>query len=128
MVRLYRGGEQLLAVTVTGLSAAGVSPFSWTHHWVWFVPVIIYVVHRALTKRWWWFCAAALFVALGAWPYQFPADPVPRIGLYMFPDTWVPWGAIVNLYIVVYAAILSVAAVIAIRTTRTIGRVAHSQK
>jgi alpha-1,2-mannosyltransferase len=115
VVRLCRGGEQLLAVTVTGLSSAVVSPYSWTHHWVWFVPVIIYVVHRALTKRWWWFCAAALFVALGAWPYQFPADPVPRIGLYMFPDTWVPWGAIVNLYVILYAVIMIGATVIAIR-------------
>ena len=114
-VRLYRGGERLLAVTVTGLTAAVVSPFSWTHHWVWFVPVIIYVVHRAMTKRWWWLCVAALFVALGAWPYEFPGDDLPRIGLYMFPGTWVSWDAIVNLYVVLYAVIMICAAGIAIR-------------
>ena len=116
-VLLYRGGERLLAVTVIGLTAAVVSPFSWTHHWVWFVPVIVYCVHRALTNRWWWLVAAVSFAALGAWPYRFPVDPLPRIGFYLFPDTWVPWDAIVNLYLLLYAVILIGAAVIAIRAT-----------
>src|SRR5262249_36949541 len=114
-VRLYRRGERLLSVTVTGLTSALVSPFSWTHHWIWFVPVIIYVVHRALTNRWWWLCAVAWFGVLGAWPYQFPDDDVPRLGLYMFPGTWVSWDAVVNLYVLLYAVIMVGAAVIAIR-------------
>jgi alpha-1,2-mannosyltransferase len=116
--RLYRAGELLLAVTVTGLSATVVSPFSWTHHWVWFLPLIIYAVHRALTNSWWWLCAATLFVAIGSWPYRFPGDTEPRIGLYMFPDTWVPWDYLSNLFILLYAAIMIGAAVLAIRKTR----------
>lgn len=82
---LYRGGERLLAVTITGLTSAMVSPFAWTHHWVWFVPLVVYVVHRALCSKGWWLCAVTLFVALGSWPYRFPVDTEPRIGLYMFP-------------------------------------------
>jgi hypothetical protein len=105
----------LLAVTVTGMTAVVVSPLAWTHHWVWFVPIIVYTVHRALTR--WWAGAAALFIALGAWPYQLPDDPLPRIGFYLFP-TWVPWDALVNLYVLLYAVIMIGAAVIAIRTTR----------
>jgi alpha-1,2-mannosyltransferase len=116
--RLYRGGERLLAVTVTGLSAAVVSPFSWTHHWVWFVPLIVYLVHRAGTNSWWWLCSATLFVAIGSWAYRFPFDTEPRVGLYLFPPTWITWHALVNLYILVYAATMIGAAVIAIRTTR----------
>ena len=54
VVRLHRGGERLLAVTVAGLTAAVVSPFTWSHHWVWFVPLLVYLVHRALTNAWWW--------------------------------------------------------------------------
>jgi alpha-1,2-mannosyltransferase len=118
-VRLYRGGERLLAVTATGLTAAVVSPFSWTHHWVWFVPLMVYTVHRAMTNGWWWLCAASLFVALGSWPYRFPSDTEPRIGLYMFPDKWVPWDVLVNLYIVIYAAVMIGAAVIAVRHAQT---------
>jgi alpha-1,2-mannosyltransferase len=114
-VRLHRGGERLLAVAVTGLSAAAVSPFAWSHHWVWFLPVLIYVVHRALTASWWWFVAAGLFSILGAWPYQYPIDPVPRVGLYMFPPTWVHWHIVVNLYAILYAVVILGAAVIAFR-------------
>ena len=115
---LYRGGERLLAVTITGLTSAMVSPFAWTHHWVWFVPLVVYVVHRALCSKGWWLCAVTLFVALGSWPYRFPVDTEPRIGLYMFPDTWVPWNVIANLYILLYATIMIGAAVVAVRMAR----------
>jgi alpha-1,2-mannosyltransferase len=119
-VLLYRGGERLLAVTVAGLTAVVVSPFSWTHHWVWFVPVVVYVIHRAMTSRWWWWLVAgALYGVLGAWTYQFPVDRWPRIGLYLFPDTWVPWDVLVNLYMLVYVAIMIGAGVVAIQVTRT---------
>jgi alpha-1,2-mannosyltransferase len=114
-VRLHRGGERLLAVTITGLTAAVLSPFAWTHHWVWFLPLLIYCVHRALTNSLWWFGAGGLFVALGAWPYQYPIDPVPRVGLYMFPPAWVHWHVVVNLYVIIYAVVLIGAGVIAFR-------------
>ena len=114
-VRCYRADERLLAVTVAGLTAAVVSPFSWTHHWVWVLAVLVYAVHRALTNRWWWLCAAAVFVVFGSWPYRFPGDLEPRIGLFMFPDGWVRWELLSNLFIVLYAVLLAGAAVIASR-------------
>lgn len=115
VVLLYRCGERLLAVTLAGLSSLVVSPFSWSHHWVWLVPVFVYLVHRALTNMWWWLAVTALFLLLGAWPYRFPTDRAPRIGLYLFPDRWVNWYALVNLYLVLYAVILVGAAVFAVR-------------
>ena len=115
VVRLHRAGEQLLAVTLTGLTATVVSPFAWTHHWVWFLPLLVDVVHRALANRWWWLCALALFVVLGSWPYRFPADERPRIGLYMFPDRWVPWLILANLYVLVCLALLIVSAAAVMR-------------
>ncbi len=114
-VRLYRIGERLLSVSVTGLTATVVSPFSWTHHSVWVLPVMVYVVHRATASGSWWPAAAALFAILGAWPYRFPADEQPRTGLYMFPDKWVPWECLANLYLLLYAAIMIGAAMIAYR-------------
>ncbi|OBJ56505.1 glycosyl transferase [Mycobacterium sp. 1423905.2] len=110
VVRLHRAGERLLAVTITGLTAAVVSPFSWTHHWVWFVPLLVYLVHRAQGNARWWLPAAGLFLLIGAWPYRFPMDLEPRIGLFMFPDTWAPWEVLANLYILLYAVILAAAA------------------
>jgi alpha-1,2-mannosyltransferase len=117
-VLLFRCGERLLSVTITGLTAVVVSPFSWSHHWVWFVPLVVWVLHRALTNRWWWLCAVTLLLILGAWPYQFPVDKEPRIGFYMFPGTWVNWDVVSNLYLLLYAAVLAGAAVVAIQSTR----------
>ncbi len=43
-----RRGEVLLAVTVVGLTACAVSPFSWGHHWVWIVPLLVLLLAGAL--------------------------------------------------------------------------------
>ncbi|PQM44637.1 Polyprenol-phosphate-mannose-dependent alpha-(1-2)-phosphatidylinositol pentamannoside mannosyltransferase [Mycobacterium talmoniae] len=118
-VALYRGGERLLAVTVVGLGSTAVSPFSWMHHWVWFVPLMVYLVHRALHARWWWLGVAAVFVVMGTWPHTYPYDRTPRLGLYLFPPTWLPKLVVANLYLVVYAVILVGAAVIAVTARRS---------
>jgi alpha-1,2-mannosyltransferase len=109
-VRLYRRGEQLLAVTVTGMSSAVVSPFTWSHHWVWFVPLLVYLVDRALTHPWWWLAAAGLFVVVGSWPYQFPSEKVPRVGLYKFPPAWISGDILGNLYLVLFGIVVVCAA------------------
>ena len=55
-VAAQRQGELVLAVGIVGLLACLVSPVSWTHHWVWVVPVGV-----GLASRWggqvalvWW--------------------------------------------------------------------------
>ncbi|MCP3801157.1 glycosyltransferase 87 family protein [Allokutzneria sp. A3M-2-11 16] len=48
-------GEELLAVTLCGLCAATVSPWSWGHHWVWIVPLAAIVVRKS-----WWVLAPLL--------------------------------------------------------------------
>ncbi len=66
----YRRGDRLLG---TGLGAAAMllaSPVSWSHHWVWAVPVAVALWARS---RW-----AAL-----AWTAVFVARPM----------LWAPWGA-----------------------------------
>lgn len=44
----YRRGVVLLAVTVVGLTACAVSPFSWGHHWVWIVPLLVLLLALAM--------------------------------------------------------------------------------
>ncbi|TWS20739.1 DUF2029 domain-containing protein [Tsukamurella asaccharolytica] len=44
----YRRGVVLLAITVVGLTACAVSPFSWGHHWVWIVPLLVLLLSLAL--------------------------------------------------------------------------------
>ncbi|WP_430334670.1 glycosyltransferase 87 family protein [Rhodococcus sp. ACT016] len=123
--RLHRNGETLLSITVAGLTSSVVSPFSWSHHWVWFVPLFVYLAHRALTNSWWWLAMVALFAAAGSWSYRWPDGRV-VVGLYLFRPVWVPWDVLVNLYIVAYVAILSGTAVIAFRRSPTTSKTSPS--
>lgn len=44
-VLAHRRDEVLLGVTLVGLTATVISPFSWDHHWVWFIPLIVFLLH-----------------------------------------------------------------------------------
>ncbi|MFC9788781.1 glycosyltransferase 87 family protein [Rhodococcus sp. NPDC127528] len=82
----HRRGQDLLATTMCGLTSCAVSPFSWGHHWVWFVPLIVLALDRALRSS--RVLSFALPVALAApllcWAHRFP-DGVWAIGLFMVP-------------------------------------------
>ncbi|SIR96010.1 glycosyltransferase 87 family protein [Williamsia sterculiae] len=106
----HRRGEELLAVAVTGMTSSVVSPFSWGHHWVWFVPLLVYLLHRVLaavrTRRWvsaaaWAAATSALYLTVFIWRFHIP-HPVHigrsrfaefyGIGLFMVPrDSWLNW-------------------------------------
>jgi alpha-1,2-mannosyltransferase len=43
-----RRGEELIALTLCGLCAATVSPWTWGHHWVWLLPLAVYLTMLAL--------------------------------------------------------------------------------
>jgi alpha-1,2-mannosyltransferase len=44
---LYRRGDDLAGVTVTGLTACLISPISWVHHLYWVVPAVVVLVDVA---------------------------------------------------------------------------------
>jgi alpha-1,2-mannosyltransferase len=60
-----RRGDRVLALGLSGMTAAAVSPFSWEHHWVWFLPVIMAVAARG----WAWYLP---FLACVAVPTDLP--------------------------------------------------------
>lgn len=49
--RLSDRGAEPAAVTVCGMVSTAVSPFSWVHHWVWFVPLLVLLLARARRLR-----------------------------------------------------------------------------
>ena len=65
----WRGGDPLLATCLTALAGLVASPVSWSHHWVWALPVALVLWERS---RW----------AAAAWVAVFVARPV----------LWPPWG------------------------------------
>lgn len=102
----HRAGQELLALCLTGMTTAAVSPFSWGHHWVWFVPLLVFAVHLPIAA---WragsrplaglLCLAppALFTAVFIWRNYLPGGalgfkPFYGTGMFMtpFPD-WLRW-------------------------------------
>src|SRR5690349_575448 len=45
-VRAHRRGDELLALTLCGLLAAADAPFAWSHHFVWFAPLVVLLAHH----------------------------------------------------------------------------------
>lgn len=81
-VLAWRRGHAVLGVAVAGMTSAAVSPFSWSHHWVWLVPLVIHLVHRAyvagnrvLLVVAWLFCGV-----FAGWVTSAPGD-TPETGL-----------------------------------------------
>lgn len=113
--RAHRRGMPLLGLTLCGLTGAAVSPISWSHHWVWFVPLVVItlcsVPLRARSGR---LLALAGFAVLTfAWPLHFLTGhrmDAPPLGLVAIP----PWhGAELlygNLYLLLFAAVLAAVA------------------
>ncbi|MET8851426.1 glycosyltransferase 87 family protein [Amycolatopsis sp. NPDC004625] len=60
VVRLHRRGEEAGALLVTAFYGLLLSPVSWSHHWVWCVPLITLLVVKA---RWWAAAAVTLLFA-----------------------------------------------------------------
>ncbi|OUS96503.1 glycosyltransferase 87 family protein [Rhodococcus sp. NCIMB 12038] len=117
-VRLYERGERLLSVVLGGLTAAVVSPFSWSHHWVWLVPLMVYLMHRAVSdSRRWWFVCAALFASTAAWPYWWSPD-FAVVGLFLFPPSWPVAFVLQNIFVLVYVPVLVSATRMVTRRTR----------
>ena len=121
----HRAGQELLALCLTGMTTAAVSPFSWGHHWVWFVPLLVFAVHLPIAA---WragsrplaglLCLAspALFTAVFIWRNHLPGGamgfkPFYGTGMFMtpFPD-WLRWfSAEPYLWVFGVTAVLSIA-------------------
>ena len=81
----YRAGANLLAISITGMTSCAIGPFSWGHHWVWVLPLLLVAtVHAADHARrnrpgtWaWWLAPAAIVVLTFAYTQR---TDVPIIG------------------------------------------------
>ena len=64
-----------------------VSPFTWGHHWVWLVPLLVLTLHYAISAgRWYVWLLPPLVWAAGAnWVQSFPDTNFPD-------DRWVGMG------------------------------------
>lgn len=119
-VRVRVRGSELAGVLVCALTGLLISPVSWSHHWVWFVPGLVLAVHgaRSVILRhgaWRWpvvaLCGAAAAFALWApgWMWRAPAREHRELN-------WSATESIQgNLYVIVGLALLAWAAWWALR-------------
>lgn len=45
-VLAHRHGQELLALSIVGMTSCAVSPVAWSHHWVWLVPLLVVAIHQ----------------------------------------------------------------------------------
>jgi alpha-1,2-mannosyltransferase len=103
----YRRGQAVLALAIVGLAAAAASPFSWSHHWVWFAPLVVhlgyrgYVVgSRAAATAMWLLCAL-----LGGW-IVFTAGDTPQAGILSLKPGGIWTEILPGAYVLVFVATL----------------------
>ncbi|MGI8329740.1 glycosyltransferase 87 family protein [Actinomadura scrupuli] len=109
---LARGGDWLGAAAVTGTTGLLVSPISWTHHWVWIMPVLVVLVRNGTGRRVPALCGYLLFLLAPMW--WTPRSGGPRE--YGFHG-WLTLAA--NAYLVAGLVFLAYMACVAGRLLRT---------
>jgi alpha-1,2-mannosyltransferase len=108
----YRHGQAVLAIAIVGMASAAASPFSWSHHWVWFVPLVVHLGHRGYAAgsrlaraAMWSVCAL-----VGGWIVTAAGD-TPQAGILSLRPGGV-WGQILpGTYVFVLLAVALAAAV-----------------
>ena len=69
---LVARGDQLGSLLTTAAGALLLSPISWSHHWVWCVPGLIWLARRALVNGGWaWLTAATVTAIFILAPHHF---------------------------------------------------------
>ena len=98
--RAQRNRNPVLAVGVVGVISSLISPISWTHHWVWCIPVFAGLLVR-VDRRGWWSLAGA-----GAWLAVFEVGPNSPLAKHLFYG-WTPSRVLIgNCYVIAGVALL----------------------
>lgn len=99
----HRRGHRLAGAVCCGITGLLVSPISWTHHWVWDVPLLVLLTVAAWRRR-----SLSIGLAAALTAIVFSADAA-------LPSTWGPFGLgsilSANAYVWCGAAVLVATAV-----------------
>ncbi len=114
-LRAHRNNQELLAVSVIGALMVLVTPWTWTHYWVWFIPFFAMAACAAHNARTWYPAAAltATYLLLFPWQVGTGRKDIPLVGLVVLPENYAPpaQAAAHALYVVLGLALLLLAGV-----------------
>jgi alpha-1,2-mannosyltransferase len=112
--RAHRAGRELLAVSTVGAAMVLVTPWTWSHYWVWFVPFFVMAVCGVLRSgnRVAGAVVLAAFLLACPWPVGYNASSFPLLGLVLLPEPFPPLAQALahTLYVVAGFALLALAA------------------
>jgi alpha-1,2-mannosyltransferase len=103
----YRRGQGVLAIAIVGMASAAASPFSWSHHWVWFAPLVVhlgyhgYVVGNRLAATAMWLVCGLV----GGWIVATAGD-TPQAGILSLRPGGVWTGILPGAYVLVFLLVL----------------------
>jgi alpha-1,2-mannosyltransferase len=105
--RLFLSGDIFMSITVTALGSLLASPVSWSHHWVWAIPVLgTLVLWAARHGSWRWWVVGIVTAIVVTGPMQF----MPKEDLRELHHT-LPQQVVANIYFLLALAYLGWAAV-----------------
>jgi alpha-1,2-mannosyltransferase len=91
-----------------------VTPWTWTHYWVWFIPFLVMAACGAFRTRKWWPAAilTLVYALMFAWKVGSGRSNVPLVGLVVLPENYPPLAQALahTLYVALALALLAVAA------------------
>jgi alpha-1,2-mannosyltransferase len=87
-VAASRVGQELLGVTVIAVTGLLISPVSWTHHWVWVVPVLALVAVPGWSPQLRIALGSAVILLFGWWPLTIRDDGVVDSSAPLRPSGW----------------------------------------
>jgi alpha-1,2-mannosyltransferase len=109
-VQAGRRAQPLLGICLVGVTGLLVSPVSWTHHWVWVVPMLALALDRrwpAILRTGW---AAVVVILFGWWPTSDLLRPSGLLRLLPHDgnreDSWAWWQYVLGDYYVVFGMLL----------------------
>lgn len=107
-VLAWRRGQVVLGLAIVGMSTDALSPFSWSHHWVWIAPLLVHLGHRAyvLGSRWSLIAMWGMFATFAGWIVSVSGD-TPEAGLLsirFFDGAWNVW--LPAAYLIAFAGVL----------------------
>lgn len=106
-VLAWRRGQHVLGLAIVGMASNALSPFSWSHHWVWVAPLLVHLGYRAyvLGSRWSLLVMWVFWATFAGWVVSARGD-TPEAGLLAFRPGGA-WDVVIPaVYLLAFASVL----------------------